>query len=247
MLCLAAAPAFSQQLNLSLGPAFPVGAFGSKDGSDPASGLAKMGWMGDLSYMHSVGKKHFGVVAMIRGRLNGIDEGASIAPLQEQFSGYRWDVSSVSWKTAAILGGAYYQAPINEKWSFIGTLAVGVAEAWLPEVNVTGIMDSTAQGGDANIVVVNNKKAHGTTFTALAKAGIVYKLHGKFSLTASVDYWYLKPDFTLKQSVAFGQHMVVPGVYQLSNAASVSVYSVQAPYSQQMNTVNLSVGVAMHL
>jgi len=247
MLCLAAVPAFSQQLNLSLGPAFPVGSFASKDGNDPASGLAKMGWMADLSYMHGVGKGHFGFVALVRGRLNSIDKEGAASTFRDVLPTYQWSVSNSSWKAAAVMAGAYYRTPINEKWSFVGQLTVGVAEAWLPEIDVRGIVDSTAQGGDANILLASNKKAHATAFTAMAKAGVLYKLTGKFSLTASVDYWYLKPDFTITQTVAFGRHMTVPGIYSLTNAQAVSVNSSTTQYSQQMNSVNLIVGVSMRL
>jgi len=224
-----------------------VGAFASKDGNDPASGLAKTGWMADLSYMHDVGKGHFGLVGMVRGRVNGIDKGGASAPFKAELPAYQFGISSGSWKTAAVLAGGYYQAPINEKWSFTGMLAAGAAKAWLPEITVTGIVDSTAQGGDANLLLVKNEKADATVFTAMARAGVAYKLTGRFSLTASVDYWYLKPSFKLKQIVAFGRHMVVPGFYSLSNAAEISVYSTTGKYSQQMNTLNLTVGVAMRL
>lgn len=246
--CLSSVQAFSQQLNLSVGPAVPVGAFASKDGNDPASGLAKLGWMADLSYTYGLRKSpHFGVTVILRGRLNGIDKEGMVAPFAESFPGYQWSGSNSSWKTAALMGGAYYTTAISGKWSFTGTLAVGVAEAWLPEINLRAIVDSTAQGGDANLLLVNNKKTRATTFTMMAKAGLHYKLTEKFSLTASVDYWFLKPDFVLTQSVAFGRHMMIPGVYQLNNAASISTYSVKAPYSQQMNSFNLLVGVSMRL
>ncbi|HVW61258.1 MAG TPA: hypothetical protein VHC48_14505 [Puia sp.] len=246
--CLSSVQAFSQQLNLSIGPSFPVGAFASKDGNDPASGLAKMGWMADISYSHGLRKSpHFGVTAILRGRLNSIDKEGMMAPFTESYPGYQWSASNSSWKTAALMGGAYYTTAISGKWSFTGTLAVGVAEAWLPEINLMAIVDSTGQGGDANLLLVNNKQAHATTFTMMAKAGVLYKLTEKLSLTASVDYWFLKPDFVLTQSVAFGRHMMIPGMYQLSNAASISTYSVRAPYSQQMNSFNLLVGVSMHL
>ena len=90
-------PAFSQQLNLSFGPAFPVGSFASKDGNDPASGLAKLGWMADLSYMHRLEKSnHFGFVGLVRGRLNGISGEGAVSVFKEQFSTYQWRVSSGS-------------------------------------------------------------------------------------------------------------------------------------------------------
>jgi len=227
-----------------------VGAFASKDGNDPASGLAKMGWSADLSYMHDLrsGRKgHFGLAAMIRGRINAIDKKGAASTFQGQLPAYQWSVSNSSWKTAALMAGVYYTAPINEKWSFTGMLAVGAAEAWLPEINVKGIVDSTAQGGEANLVLATNKKAHATSFTAMWRAGFTYKLTGKFSLTASVDYWYLNPEFSLTQTVAIGRHLNVPGVYELANASSISVFENSTKYSQQMNSVNLSVGVAMRL
>lgn len=238
---------FSQQLTLSVGPAFPVGAYGSKDGNDDASGLAKLGPMAELSYMHPIGTKHFGVAGLLRWRQNAFDKQQSVAPLAEQLPGFQWSTSGGSWKTAAAMAGAYYMAPVGGKWSFIGQMTVGVAEAWLPQINVKGIQDTTGGTGDANIVVAENKKTNSTTFSAMAKAGFAYHLTDRFSLTACVDYWYLSPDFTITQTVAYGQHLIVPGVYELSNASSINTTSGSASYTQKMNSINFTLGVAMKL
>ena len=82
-------------------------------------------------------------------------------------------------------------------------------------------------------------------------SGFVEKKHkswtDRFSLTACVDYWYLSPDFTITQTVAYGQHLIVPGVYELSNASSINTTSGSASYTQKMNSFNLTLGVAMKL
>lgn len=231
-----------------------MGAYGDKDGNSETSGLAKLGFTGELSYSHALAKgefgrmkSEFGLVAMLRGRMNGVSSDGATSVFKDQFPTYQWRANNKSWQTAAAMAGFYRSLSVNEKFSAHALLIAGIAKAWMPEIIVTGIMDSTAQGGDANMIVARNEKTSATTFTAMTGLGISYALTNKFSLMADLDFWYLKPTFTVVQDVAFAQHLVVPGVYNLSNGSVVSVTQATGKYKQGMNSLNLTVGVSMKL
>jgi len=189
----------------------------------------------------------FGLIGVVRGRINGVSGDGAASAFAEQFPTYQWSVNSKSWQTAAVMVGVYSASITNRKWNAHTALTAGLAKAWLPEIILTGIQDSSAQGGDANMIQVSNRKANATTFTAMIKLGVSYALTKKLSLTAGLDFWYLKPKFTVVQAVAFAQHLIIPGVYNLANGSSVSYNQVTGQYSQSMNSLNLAVGVSMKL
>src|SRR5690349_13756881 len=73
--CVLTSPCYSQ-ISLSIGPSLPVGEFASKDGTDPSSGVAKLGALADLSYM-TPAKDHLGLIGTVRWRINPVSkEGA---------------------------------------------------------------------------------------------------------------------------------------------------------------------------
>lgn len=246
--CMAAFNGFAQQLDVNIGPALPVGAYGSKDGSSESSGLAKLGWVGELSYSHAFKKGgEFGLMGTVRGRINGVSKDAAASPVTAAFKDYEWRVNSQRWKSAAVMAGPYFEKAISEKWRYRMALTAGVAKAWLPQIVVVGIQDSFALGGQSSMIQVSNKKTDATSFTFMFQTGVSYVLTSKLSLRASLDYWYMKPNFTIVQQIAVARNLIVPGVYNLSNGAAVSVNQVTGKYSQEMSTLNLTVGISMKL
>jgi len=163
------------------------------------------------------------------------------------FPTYQWSLDSKSWKTAAVMGGVYVSAS-NKKFRARNVLMIGVAKAWMPAMTLKGIQDSTAYGGYVNLIQAWNEKTNATTFTAMIGTGGAFRLTDKFFLNVNLDYWWLKPTFTLVENVGFAQHLVVPGVYTLSNAGyPVVLDQATRKYSQAMNSINLTVGVSMKL
>jgi hypothetical protein len=246
-ICLLTSPCFSQ-ISLSIGPSLPVGEFASKNGSDPASGMAKPGALADLSYM-SPPKAHLGLIGTIRWRVNPVSKDGALGIFQQAYPSFQWSMSSHSWSAGAVMAGVYYTASVTPKLSFQGALMAGAAEVYAQDWAIRGIRDSTATGGHVDVGFADNKKMHTTTFTAMAKAGISYRLTGRLSFVASLDYWYLKPAFkNFSTSLAFGYHMLIPGYYSLSNSATAITYnSYTKDYTQPMNSLDLTAGLSFRL
>lgn len=236
-----------QIISLTLGPAIPVGAYGSKS-DNATSGLANIGPMADLSYQHPFHDSRFGWMVNLRGRFNGENKSASLKPLQEQYPTYQqWSMNHNRWTTASALAGGYYQRPLSGRLSLIAHIGIGVAEVWSPNQTITGVRDS-AGFGYRDMVQVHLQPKAATTFTAEAGFGIRYRWHGRWSLLANVDYTYLKPTFkNLTATEVLAENMAIPSILSLLNATEVSYYIGSRNYTQAMNSLDIRVGVGMAL
>jgi hypothetical protein len=234
-------------LHLSIGGALPIGKFASKDVNDPASGLANPGGLAELGYSHLLKDNHWGLTIGIRGRLNGINKNANTSALREAFPVYTWSSSNSSWKALSAMAGAYYILPVSSKLDVRMELSLGAANCYLPEYTVLGILD-TAQTGPTGFIQAKVNKEHAVSFSAMAKAGIVYHLNKHLDLLANLDFWYLKPNFkNVTQTVIVANGLVIPGYLSPSNATSLSVNSETRDYKQNMSTLNLTVGLGISL
>jgi hypothetical protein len=259
MAVLALFKAFSQQhsippqdrgtLAISIGPAIPVGAFANSNGNDPTSGLAKPGGLVDLTYMHPFSRPDFGYTITLRGRINAINSTALRQPFVDQYPGYNWDVSAKSWETAAALIGLYHRSSTLKNRFFTDeSLLLGVAEALLPGETITGISDSTTNPPDPDYVQGSNQKKYATTITFMMRIGGGVQLSNKLSLVAHVDYWWLDPVFrNLTQTVTTASGLVVPNNFNLGNLTSISRSEFTSDYTQNMSSIDLSIGLALRL
>jgi hypothetical protein len=231
-------------LSLSLGPAIPVGAFASKDGTSISSGLADVGGLADLSYQRAFGASRFGWMATLRGRFNGVSKSATIAPLAEEFPGYEWSMNNSRWIAASALVGGYYQLPLTAKLTGSVNLQAGAARAWSPKQSIQGVRDSA---GSVDLIQGTLHSASATAFTALVGLGVRYQLNGRWSIQGRVDYAYLKPVFTITASIADAQNLYVGGVLSLSTAQSLSEYTSTRRYTQAMPCIDVMVGIVHSL
>ncbi|MDO6431932.1 hypothetical protein Q4E93_15100 [Flavitalea sp. BT771] len=250
LILLSTTPAWSQNnsLHLSLGGALPIGKFASKDVNDPASGLANPGGLAELGYSHLLKDNHWGLTIGIRGRLNGIDKNANSSALRKIYPLYTWSSSNSSWKALSAMAGVYYILPAASKLDVRMELSLGTANCYLPEYTVLGILD-TAHTGATSFVQAKVNKEHAVSFSATAKAGIVYHLNKQLNLLANLDFWYLDPNFKhVTQTVIVANDLVIPGVISPANAGSPpSITSETRDYKQNMSTLNLTVGVGISL
>jgi hypothetical protein len=251
-ICLLVLDSFSQGgdwLSLSVGGSFPAGEFGSKNGNDLRSGLADVGGLVDLFLMHPLGKGGFGLAADLRGRMNPIDQSAVGASLASGDQGYVWSGKKAYWRTAALMVGGYYHFPVAKRWQVIGSFLLGVADSRWPKYTITGIKN----GNDPNpanvkVIVSSTNGVNAVSFSALLKGGVTYQLSGRWCLLSNIGFWDLRPTFknvTVNKVEANG--FVIPGIYSLNNATSLSEYTSTFYYTQPMNTVDLSVGIGMRL
>lgn len=232
-------------LSLSLGGAFPIGEFASKNAQDIKSGIADPGGLLDLSYMHPLRNSPFGWTATLRARFNPIDGKAEASAFAAEESGFNWSEKHVSWETGAVLLGAYYHCPVAGRWQFRASLLAGVADSRLPASSIIGVRNDNPP---TELLQITTNKVSAVSFSALAKAGLVYFLNPRWSLIGELGFWYLKPTFkNVNQRIIDGKGLVVPGFISLSNATSVTISSYTNNYTHPMNTIDLSVGIAMRL
>ncbi len=251
LIYLSAHNVFSQKnssLSLSIGPSLPTGEYANKDGNDPSSGLAKVGGVLDLSYMHTIGHSGLGFTAMLRARANGISSSAVLETFEKQYPDYQWSTKKRSYKTAAVLAGAYYHFAVTKRIDLKGELMLGAAESWLPDYTITGVRDTGVNNIVSDFKIATSNKRNAWSFSGMVKIGMAYKLTNKFSLIAGLDFWYLKPTFKkLTRVVASGDGLGIPGLLWLNNAAAVQVNSYTADYTQNMSSLNLTFGLSMAL
>ena len=230
-------------LNLSLGPAIPLGEFASKNASSATSGLADIGAAAALAYQHPINHSRFGWTASLRGRFNPVSKSATLAPFEAQFPGHQWSMNDCHWISASALLGGTYKWPLSPKLSAHGTLGIGVAECWSPKQNITGIRDSAGFGA-IDRLQATLPSVRATTFTALAGIGLSYRCCSHWSFTARADYQWLKPTFrNINPQLVWYQYGTVPGNLSLSNAASLYDFAATHDYTQPMSNVDMAVGV----
>ena len=234
-------------LNLSLGPSIPVGSFASKNGFSPTAGLANIGAAAAIEYDHSISHTHFSWTASLRGQFNGVSKSATEAPFETQFAGYQWSMNNSYWTSIAALIGASYEWPLTPKLSAQIKLAAGIAGCWSPKQNITGIRDSAGFGA-TDLVEASLKSVNTTTFTALAGIGIAYKWRPRWSLTARIDYDWLKPTFkNVTPQIVWARNLIVSGILSPSNARQLSAFSSAHDYTQPMPSLGVTVGITRTL
>ena len=238
-------------VNLSIGPALPLGEFASQNGQNAGAGLAQVGGLLDLSYQHRLGKGSFGLSGELRARLNPLNEDANMAYAKSLDTGYTYTVAKKSWEMGGIYVGAYYRSPFVGRLSMEWGVSLGCADAVLPPTYATALRGSVMYPGPGSqdYRVVTSNKVHAITPSALVKAGLRYPLTPHFSLIAHVDFCYLKPTFkNVTESVASTQGLNVPGVYSLSNSTGpVIAYDRTENITQSMTTLDFAIGLALKL
>jgi hypothetical protein len=238
-------------LSLSVGPAIPAGEFANGDPNSRASGLALPGGLIDLTFKKDIPHSPLGFMVSLRARMNPISASDNLAIFRAQYPDYNWSIDKHSWEAAALMVGLYHQSPLCKRAFLEEGLMVGVAEAVLPDVTVTGIKDTGANHIISDYIQAHSKKTTATTFSALFKFGGGYRLTDKLSLVAHIDFWYLEPNFgNLTQILIHAQGFNVPvnsGNFSLADASSVTYSSFTMGYAQKMNSFDLAIGLSLRL
>ena len=179
---------FSQVKNgntfsFSVGPAFPIGQFGSKDFLSETSGLAKPGGAVSINYTKFV-SANFGITICAQGQHNPMD----VAVLEEEFGNSItdfpvWSFDKRSWLYGALLLGGSGQFAMDKKNKFtlITKAMAGIAFAKSP-----GMAGKSATA--AGLASVEQNKKTATGFTYCVGAGINYSINKSVFLTSSLTY-----------------------------------------------------------
>ena len=170
-------------LSVSLGPAFPIGKFASKDFSDESSGFAKPGGAVSLSFTKFL-SENFGVTLNAQAQHNPMDVHALESGFGKSLIGYPvWDFDKRSWLYGAVLFGGTGQFAIDKKNKFmLMTKAMaGIAFAKSP-----GMAGKSING--TALASVEQNKVSAAGFTYSAEAGINYSINKFVFLTSALTY-----------------------------------------------------------
>lgn len=173
------------ELEISVGPAIPLGDFGDKDEDNDDAGFAKTG--SELAVFGNwTLQSPFGIAVgwVVDGNYPDVDK------LVDEFSSIdptlNWEAESQAFLTNALLvGPSFTQTSGN---TYLGlTLGAGVAFVRFPEITVTA---SDGSGNEAEVV---QERALAASLAARASAKVGFWVDSSTAITLGVSYMYTNP------------------------------------------------------
>ncbi len=218
--------AFSQEqkgtVGILIGPSIPVGDFGSKDLNNVYAGFAQTGVVFEITADYKLGERNWGIAANLRGQANSHDFISYENELQNYYGGVNWFVESDAWTLGGIMLGAFRDFPVDKSISFKPRLLIGFPSASSP--NIT----RTAYGfGNSNWVRYN--KTYTRNFGYLLGLGFKFDVTKKLSILANADNFGTLQEFRQ---------------VEILNSDGMRSYDT---YLQPMNSINLSIGLAVKI
>lgn len=246
-------------LDFTIGPSFPIGAYGQKDVSNNSSGVAKTGEFLKISYVHLL-NKNFGLSVGIHAQRNPLDTKAfqtsmsnqtfhegviltstsSPTPTPAQFPSYKygnWKFDKNAWLFGSLSVGGYAQVSPKQSKNLVITAKamLGAIYATAPKING----ESTADTAMAQIKQ-SSGSAFGLTYSILS--GLKFKLTNKIHLLTQVEY------FGTSRLLFKDIHTSFTAVHY-SNGAPTSWSNGKSIVSgkQRIASMNLNFGITVHL
>jgi len=218
-------------IGLSGGASFPIGIWGKVT---PASSLISLeGTVNDQSGYANTGgfgaidgawffSKHFAIGGMFKYgtyNLHGMD--SLSYSYDASFDVDTTRLTHTDYKMWSIMPGLYYQLLIAKKLYLTARGLIGVSNVSTPQITIT-----IEDGGvfDPPIVQYSSSK---TSFAFDIGAGLRYEITSCLAIDLKGDYFYTKPDFTIKNSTRV-------------NNAGREIYE----YNQPLTSINASLGIA---
>jgi hypothetical protein len=192
-------------LDFTIGPSFPIGAYGQKDVSNNSSGVAKTGEFLKISYVHLL-NKNFGLSVGIHAQRNPLDTKAfetsmsnqtfhegviltstsSPTPTPTQFPSYKygnWKFDKNAWLFGSLSVGGYAQVSPKQSKNLVITAKAMVGAIYATSPTISG--KSTSDTAMAQIKQ-SSASAFGLTYSVLG--GLKFKLTNKIHLLTQVEY-----------------------------------------------------------
>lgn len=176
------------QLGLSLGIAFPLGEFSSKDLKNINAGWANSGSSLQLTYQYQFDKSYFGLTALVHGQSNPFDAQQMEKECLNYFPSYTWTIEGTAWRIGALMLGGFAAFPISEKVKFTPRVLAGVMNTKSSDIMVKGIENGNLTWG-------NQKSSTSNSIIYLFGAGFQFKLSNKLKLQTNLDYFASNPEF----------------------------------------------------
>lgn len=233
-----------------VGPAIPVGKYGSKNLTDSLSAFAKTGPVLQLAASYRIGS-HWGVSVLTSGGWNRVNTQKMDEALEADNPGDRFTVTSDPWIFVTLMGGLYGEWSLNKRWSFTVQGYVGVLETKRPRYSVvdqqpvisTPIITSSSEENWMEDI----NKVH-TGFAFQAGAGLRYALGRRFFLSGRLEYamaWYKAVGASSNTGVVINNGSIVT-----SGSGTPPTFPTPAAapsYIQPISTLNPTVGVGIHI
>ena len=218
--------AFSQEqkgtVGILIGPSIPVGDFGSKDYDNVFAGYALTGATFEIAVDYKLGKSNWGVAAAMRGQANSHDFIGYENELENRYGGVNWIVESDVWTLGGIMLGAFRDFPIDKSISFKPRFLVGFPSASSPNITTTAY-------GFGNSNWVRSNKAYSRNFGYLLGLGFKFDVSKKLSILANADNFGTLQEFRQ---------------VEIMNSDGMRSFDT---YLQPMNSINLTIGLAVKI
>jgi hypothetical protein len=195
-------PSTKGYISFSVGPAFPIGDFGSDDIKKNSSGLAKLGQAANFSWSRLLGKR-LGIAAVLHGQRNplntrsmekqfsktGISQGFWLVsdlgqPLPPpSYTVYpNWKFEKGSWLKGSLLIGGYGEFPFrNNIISFVAKALAGYGYVSAPAIKGSSITDTATAH-------LEQTKSSACGLTYLVNGGLKIDISKNISLLTQVEY-----------------------------------------------------------
>jgi hypothetical protein len=226
---------------MSLGASFPIPPFSNKNVNDARSGLAKPGVGFTLKAVKVISKEKLGIALLLAGSMNGFDSEPSIEGYMQANPGMElsWEKKIKKWKAISFTPGIIYYLRISKKADLENGVFTGVAYAKSPGYTLTGTGSNSTFTRD---VTFKQTSVDAFTLSTSIRSGLHYRLNNNWGCIFSVSYNFLKPTFKDVEQISFGRTTNV-------GSGNNSIFSTQRKFTftQNMNTINLSVGLTYKL
>ncbi|MFY8019584.1 MAG: hypothetical protein ACOVP1_00245 [Bacteroidia bacterium] len=209
-------------IGISLGPSIPMGDLASKNINNNSAGFANTGAIFDISFAHKLGAGKFGITAILRGQSNPTDAQAMADELAIQSPGVNFTVESKNWGIGGFMFGGFASIPVSNKASFDTRVMIGFLSSTSPDITITG----SGPGGSA---WVKQGSTGASAFAYMFGAGFKFDIAPRLYLLTNLDYLGSKPEFrNVETTTSLGERQ-------------------RSTWSQNIGTLNLSIGVALKI
>ncbi len=180
-------------VGFSIGPAVPVGEFGSSNINSNYAGFAKPGLNIQLTYAHEIKPPNWGYLLRIIFTDNQFNTNSIKDYYTLSNSQVRLDIKSTPWITINFMGGLYYLHEINSMYLEPRLLA-GFASTVSPSIKLTA----------PNQAYIKQNSASAMSLSLLAGTALKKRLN-KSTIGVEVDYYYTRAYFpTITTTSNFG-------------------------------------------
>jgi hypothetical protein len=242
---------------VSIGPAFPVGAYAAKDLSKPSSGFAKIGQSASVTYDRLL-EKHFGFSAALHLQRNPLNTKAfeTIFSQTKIYQGFwagspnqpppslpytiypNWKFEKRSWFFGSLRLGAFAQfyPKGSSNIVFITKAMIGVIYAASPRLVGNSITDTATAH-------IEQSKSSAFGFTYSVSGGIKYNLHKRVFLLTNLEFMGTNNIRFRDVKVSIITFKGSPGSPDYSGQQSLTTTDGK----QVISSLNINIGIGLRL